>query len=70
MNMLMPLGASLLALTAALAAYVMVKFYGVVFLGQMREPRSPRRTTAAAWSGSGCCGWRQLHAARAAARVV
>ncbi|MCG3169542.1 MAG: Hydrogenase-4 component B [Pseudomonadales bacterium] len=38
MNMLVPLGASLLALTAALAAYVMVKFYGVIFLGQMREP--------------------------------
>lgn len=37
MNMLVPLGASLLALTAALAAYVMVKFYGVIFLGQMRE---------------------------------
>ena len=26
-----------LALTAALAAYVMVKFYGVIFLGQPRE---------------------------------
>lgn len=37
-NMLIPLGAALLALTAALAAYVMVKFYGVVFLGQHREP--------------------------------
>ena len=38
MNMLVPLGASLLALTVALGAYVMVKFYGVVFLGRMREP--------------------------------
>lgn len=37
-NMLVPLGAALLALTAALAAYVMVKFYGVIFLGQHREP--------------------------------
>jgi hydrogenase-4 component B len=36
-NMLIPLGAAVLALTAALAAYVMVKFYGVVFLGQPRE---------------------------------
>ncbi|MCP5320199.1 MAG: hydrogenase 4 subunit B [Pseudomonadales bacterium] len=42
MNMLIPLGASVLALTAALAAYVMVKFYGVVFLGQMREPALAR----------------------------
>jgi len=38
-NMLVPLGAAALALTAALAGYVMVKFYGVIFLGQMREPQ-------------------------------
>jgi len=38
-NMLVPIGAAALALTAALAAYVMVKFYGVIFLGQMREAR-------------------------------
>jgi hydrogenase-4 component B len=37
-NMLLPLGASVVALAAALAAYVMVKFYGVIFLGQPREP--------------------------------
>ena len=36
-NMLIPLGAAALALTIALAAYVMVKFYGVIFLGQPRE---------------------------------
>jgi hydrogenase-4 component B len=36
-NMLIPLGAALLALTAALAGYVMVKFYGVIFLGKPRE---------------------------------
>jgi formate hydrogenlyase subunit 3/multisubunit Na+/H+ antiporter MnhD subunit len=36
-NMLVPLGAAALALTVALAAYVMVKFYGVIFLGQPRE---------------------------------
>jgi len=36
-NMFVPLGAAVLALTTALAAYVMVKFYGVVFLGQPRE---------------------------------
>jgi formate hydrogenlyase subunit 3/multisubunit Na+/H+ antiporter MnhD subunit len=38
-NMLVPLGAAALALTTALAGYVMVKFYGVIFLGQMREPQ-------------------------------
>jgi hydrogenase-4 component B len=36
-NMLVPLGAAVLVLTVALAAYVMVKFYGVIFLGQPRE---------------------------------
>ncbi len=36
-NMLLPLGAALLALAAALAGYVMVKFFGVIFLGQPRE---------------------------------
>ena len=36
-NMLVPIGAAALALTAALSAYVMVKFYGVIFLGQPRE---------------------------------
>jgi NADH:ubiquinone oxidoreductase subunit 5 (subunit L)/multisubunit Na+/H+ antiporter MnhA subunit len=35
--MLIPLGAAALALTVALAAYVMVKFYGVIFLGKPRE---------------------------------
>ncbi|HEX5464547.1 MAG TPA: hydrogenase 4 subunit B [Burkholderiales bacterium] len=38
-NMLVPLGAAVLVLVAALAGYVMVKFYGVIFLGQMREPQ-------------------------------
>ncbi|MHB8565116.1 MAG: hydrogenase 4 subunit B [Acidiferrobacteraceae bacterium] len=37
-NMLLPIGAAALALVSALAAYVMVKFYGVIFLGQPREP--------------------------------
>lgn len=47
-NMLVPLGAAVLALTAALAAYVMVKFYGVIFLGQMREPQLAKAHD---------CGW-------------
>ncbi len=36
-NMLVPVAAAGIALAAALAAYVMVKFYGVIFLGQPRE---------------------------------
>jgi len=36
-NMLVPLAAAALVLAAALAAYVMVKFFGVVFLGRPRE---------------------------------
>lgn len=36
-NMLVPVAAAAVALSAALAAYVMVKFYGVIFLGQPRE---------------------------------
>lgn len=35
-NMLIPVAAAVIALAAALAAYVMVKFYGVIFLGQPR----------------------------------
>jgi len=37
-NMLVPLAAGALVLAAALSAYVMVKFYGVIFLGRPREP--------------------------------
>ncbi|MEN6586476.1 MAG: hydrogenase 4 subunit B [Sulfuricella sp.] len=38
-SMLLPLGAAALALAGALAAYAMVKFYGIIFLGQPREER-------------------------------
>jgi formate hydrogenlyase subunit 3/multisubunit Na+/H+ antiporter MnhD subunit len=41
-NMILPVGAALVALSAALAAYVMVKFFGVIFLGQPREPALAR----------------------------
>jgi len=37
-NMLVPLGTAAFALTVALAAYVLVKFYGVIFLGRSRDP--------------------------------
>ena len=38
LNMVIPVAAATVALAAALAAYVMVKFYGVIFLGQPRDP--------------------------------
>jgi formate hydrogenlyase subunit 3/multisubunit Na+/H+ antiporter MnhD subunit len=60
-NMLIPLGAAALALTVALAAYVMVKFYGVIFLGQPREAPLAQAHDAnwlerigLAWLAAGC----------------
>ncbi|MBW8459109.1 MAG: hydrogenase 4 subunit B [Thiobacillus sp.] len=38
LNMVIPVAAATVALAAALAAYVMVKFFGIVFLGQPRDP--------------------------------
>ena len=35
--MLVPVVAALIALVAALSGYTMVKFFGVIFLGQPRE---------------------------------
>jgi hydrogenase-4 component B len=52
-NMLLPLGAALLALAAALAAYVMVKFYGVIFLGQPRESSLDRAHDAGKFERAG-----------------
>jgi NADH:ubiquinone oxidoreductase subunit 5 (subunit L)/multisubunit Na+/H+ antiporter MnhA subunit len=61
LNMLLPLGAALIALAAALAAYVMVKFFGVIFLGQPREASLDRAHDAGwfervglAWLAAGC----------------
>ncbi|TMG84604.1 MAG: hydrogenase 4 subunit B, partial [Betaproteobacteria bacterium] len=60
-NMLVPLAAAALVLAVALAAYVMVKFYGVIFLGRPREPnlayaQDPARLerAALAWFALGC----------------
>jgi hydrogenase-4 component B len=38
LNMIVPIGAAVVSLIAGLSGYVMVKFYGVIFLGQPREP--------------------------------
>ena len=56
-NMLLPLGAAFVALAAALAGYVMVKFFGVIFLGQPREAVAcDGRTMPAGSSESGSSG--------------
>jgi hypothetical protein len=48
LNMVIPVAAAAVALAAALAAYVMVKFFGVVFLGQPRAP-IPGQLHEAGW---------------------
>ncbi len=48
LDMLLPLGSAIIVLAAALAGYVMVKFFGVIFLGQPREP-SLQRAHDASW---------------------
>jgi len=60
-NMLVPLAAAALVLVAALGAYVMVKFYGVVFLGRPRESHLAHaqdaghfERVALAWFATGC----------------
>jgi len=60
-GMLLPIGAALVALAAALAGYVMVKFYGVIFLGQPREASLERAHDAGTleriglgWLAAGC----------------
>jgi len=61
MNMLVPVAAAAIALAAALSGYVMVKFYGVVFLGRPREARlseahdaGPWERTGLLWLAAGC----------------
>ena len=53
LNMLVPLASAALVLAAALSGYVMVKFYGVIFLGQPREPRLVDAHDAGSWECAG-----------------
>jgi len=61
LNMLVPVTAAALVLAAALSGYVMVKFYGVIFLGQHREPRLAEARDEGPWARAGlvwlsaCC---------------
>jgi formate hydrogenlyase subunit 3/multisubunit Na+/H+ antiporter MnhD subunit len=52
-NMLVPVAAAVIALAAALSAYVMVKFYGVIFLGQRREQALEHAHDAGWWERAG-----------------
>jgi hydrogenase-4 component B len=61
LNMLIPVVAALIALVAALAGYTMVKFFGVIFLGQPREDKLARAHDAGRreragmlWLAAGC----------------
>jgi len=53
LNMLIPVVAALIALVAALSGYVMVKFFGVVFLGQPREEALSKAHDAGGWERLG-----------------
>ncbi len=53
LTMLIPVVAALIALVAALAGYTMVKFFGVIFLGQPREEKLGQAHDAGRWERSG-----------------
>lgn len=53
LNMLIPVLAALIALVAALSGYTMVKYFGVVFLGQPREEKLSQAHDAGAWERTG-----------------
>lgn len=53
LNMIVPVAAALVALVAALAGFAMVKFHGIIFLGQMREPALKDAHDAGPWERVG-----------------
>ncbi|MFX1734716.1 hydrogenase 4 subunit B [Paraburkholderia sp. A1RI_3L] len=53
LNMIVPIVAALIALVAALGGYTMVKFFGIVFLGQPREAKLARAHDASPWERIG-----------------
>ena len=53
LNMLVPVLAALIALIAALSGYTMVKYFGVIFLGQPREEKLSRAHDAGLWERVG-----------------
>jgi len=67
-NMLLPIGAALVALCAALAGYVMVKFFGVISSGNRANRISRRPTTPVPSSAPASCGWRSRASRSASCR--
>jgi formate hydrogenlyase subunit 3/multisubunit Na+/H+ antiporter MnhD subunit len=53
LNMVVPVAAAVVALVAALAGFAMVKFYGIIFLGQMREVSLKDAHDAGPWEKAG-----------------
>jgi formate hydrogenlyase subunit 3/multisubunit Na+/H+ antiporter MnhD subunit len=53
LNMVVPVAAAVVALVAALAGFAMVKFYGIIFLGQMREASLKDAHDAGPWEKAG-----------------
>jgi formate hydrogenlyase subunit 3/multisubunit Na+/H+ antiporter MnhD subunit len=53
LNMVVPVAAAVVALVAAMAGFAMVKFYGIIFLGQMREPNLTHAHDAGPWERAG-----------------
>jgi formate hydrogenlyase subunit 3/multisubunit Na+/H+ antiporter MnhD subunit len=53
LNMVVPVAAAVVALVAALAGFAMVKFYGIIFLGQMREESLKEAHDAGSWEKAG-----------------
>ncbi|MCF8167729.1 MAG: hydrogenase 4 subunit B [Rhodoferax sp.] len=53
LDMLVPVMAALIALIAALSGYTMVKYFGVIFLGQPREASLARAHDAGHWERLG-----------------
>lgn len=56
LNMLIPIVAAVIALVGALAGYVMVKFFAIIFLGQPREAKLYYAQDAGIWERLGF-GW-------------
>ena len=55
LNMLIPIVAGVIVLVGAMAAYVMVKFFGVIFLGQPREQKLHHAHDVNIWERLGFC---------------
>lgn len=53
LNMLVPVLAAMIALIAALSGYTMVKYFGIIFLGQPREEKLSQAHDAGIWERVG-----------------